>query len=142
MAQGIYGLGARLVMASLSAATSGSTSQTVVELTNIGDVSMSADDIDISSHSARTRSFLKGLVDMGEVPFEGNYKTTQGPKIKEYLASRHSTLTQTIAVPGKFKMTFPGYIKGFAFGIPHDGKVSMSGSIKIGGSASLTTSTS
>lgn len=135
MAQGIYGLGAKLSVNSTETAT------TVTELTMIGDVSMSADDIDLSSHSSRIRSFAKGLVDGGEVPFEGNYKTTQGPDLMAHLVSGGSTESQAIYVPGKFKMTFPGYLKSFSFGVPHDGKVSMSGTIKVSGTATLSTST-
>ena len=138
---GIYGLGAKLVITSLSA-SSASTEQSLVELTNIGEISMSADDIDVSSHASRIKQYLKGMVEMGEVPFEGNYQVEQGPKIVEYLISNHSTLEQTIVVPGKFKMVFPGYIKGFSFGVPHDGKVSMGGALKIGGLPTLSTSTS
>ena len=132
---GIYGLGAKLALASTATGT------TVTELTNIGEVNMTAEDIDVSSHSARVKTFLKGLVDMGEVPFAGNYRTTQGPAILAHLVSGASTQTQSIFVPGKFKMTFPGYVKGFSFGVPHDGKVSMSGSLKVAGAATLSTST-
>ena len=132
---GIYGLGAKLVIASTAAAT------TLTELTNIGEISMTADDIDVSSHVSRIKSYLKGMVEMGDVPFEGNYRTTQGPALLAHLVSKGSTYTQSIYVPGKFKMTFPGYLKGFSFGVPHDGKVSMSGTLKVAGLAILSTST-
>ena len=147
---GIYGLGAKLVISSLTSVYStdtetwsySSTSATLVEITNIGEISMSADDIDVSSHASRIKSYVKGLVEMGEVPFTGNYKTTDGPVIQKYLTNLGSTETQQIIVPGKFKMTFPGYVKAFGFSIPHDNKVTMSGAIKVAGAPTLSASTS
>ncbi len=132
---GIYGLGAKLVIDSTAAET------TITELTNIGEVNMTADDIDISSHSSRIKSYLKGLIDMGEVPFTGNYLSAQGPLIMAHLVSGGSTQTQSIIVPGKMKMTFPGYLKAFSFGVPHDGKVAMSGTLKVSGLSTLSATT-
>ena len=132
---GIHGLGAKLILASTAAAT------TITELTNIGEISMTAADIDVSSHATRVKTYLKGLIDMGEVPFTGNYQIVQGPAIMAHLVSKASTSTQSIVVPGKFKITFPGYLKGFSFGVSHENKVGMSGSIKISGLATLLTST-
>ena len=132
---GLHGLGAKLSIDSTATAT------TITELTNIGELNFTAADIDTSSHAARVRTFLKGLIDMGEVPFTGNYRTTQGPSILAHLVSGGSTYEQSIIVPGYYKMTFPGYIKGFGFGIPHDDKVSMSGTLKVAGTATLSTST-
>ena len=132
---GIYGLGAKLIIASTEAAT------TITELSNIGEISMSADDIDVSSHASRVKTYIKGLIDMGTVPFTGNYKSTQGPAIMAHLVSSGSTYSQSIIIPGKFKMTFPGYLNSFSFGVPHDNKVTMSGAIKVAGLATLSTST-
>ena len=145
---GIYGLGAKLVATALTTHYSTaagaylSTSYTLVEITNIGETNMTAADIDVSSHAGRVRSFLKGLIDMGEVPFTGNYQVAVGPKVTEYLTNSASTQEQRVIVPGHFLMTFPGYVKGFGFGIPHDDKISMSGVIKISGSPTIYTSTS
>lgn len=133
---GNYGLGAKLIVAD------DSTTITFIEITNLGDINMTADDIDVSSHASRIKTYIKGQVELGEVPFTGNYLTTQGPDILDFLTDANSTETQTIVVPDKFRMTFPGYVKGFGFGVPHDGKVSMSGAIKIAGSVSLFATTS
>ena len=140
---GIHGLGAELVLASFTS-SGGSTDHTIVELTNIGEITMSADDIDVSSLADRFKQYTKGLIEPGEVAFTGNYMSTDGPKVLEYLASDATTAEaiQRINVPGHFTMTFPGYVKGFGFGIPYDGKVSMSGSIKISGLATIHASTS
>ena len=138
---GIHGLGAKLVISSITTSEA-STSYTLVELTNIGEVTMSADDIDVSSFADRFKQYAKGLIEPGEVAFEGNYQTTDGPKVLEYLASDATTEQQEIIVPDHFKMTFPGYLKAFSFGIPYDGKISLNGAIKISGLATLTTSTS
>ena len=132
---GIHGLGAKLVIASTAADT------TVTELTNIGEVTMSADDIDVSSFANRVKQYVKGLIEPGEVAFEGNYQVAQGPLLFTHLTSKGTTQTQTIIVPDHFKVTFPGYLKGFSFGIPYDGKVSMNGVLKVGGTATLSTST-
>jgi len=132
---GIHGLGAKLIINSTEPTT------TVTELTNIGEISMTADDIDVSSFANRIKQYVKGLIEPGEAAFEGNYQVEQGPELVAHLVSKGTTQTQTIVVPGKFKMTFPGYLKQFSFGIPYEGKVSMNGIIKIGGTASLSTST-
>ena len=132
---GIHGLGAKLVIDSTEAAS------TITELTNIGEITMSADDIDVSSLADRFKQYVKGLIEPGEAAFTGNYDVDDGPKLLAHLASAGTTQTQQIVVPGHFKMTFPGYLKGFGFGIPYDGKVSMSGTLKISGLATLSTST-
>ena len=132
---GIHGLGAKLVIDSGAGAT------TVTELTNIGEITMSADDIDVSSLADRFKQYVKGLIEPGEAAFTGNYMSSQGPDLLAHLASDATTETQTIIVPGHFKMTFPGYMKSFGFGIPYDGKISMSGTLKISGLAILSTST-
>ncbi len=152
---GLYGLGAKLVLKSLNSVYSTSTgwsypstTATLVNITNIGEVNMTADDIDISTHESRVKFFLKGLVDMGEVPFTGNYLSSEGPVVKKHLtnagdpAGGGSTEEQVIIVPGKFRMTFPGYVKAVSFGIPHDGKVSMNGALKVSGLATMYASTS
>lgn len=125
---GVYGLGATLTITS-----TGSTNDTLVELTNIGDLNMTADDIDISSHAARIKQYLKGQVELGEIPFTGNYMVAQGPSLYDHLASGSSTDTQTLSVPGALTLAVSGYLKAFGFGVPHDGKVSLSGAVKLSG---------
>ena len=136
---GNYGLGAKIIIDNDS---TDDESITLIEIENIGEVNMTADDIDVSSHASRIKQYLKGQVELGEVPFTGNYLTTQGPDIYDFLVDSNSTETQTIVVPGHFRMTFPGYVTGFGFSVPQDGKVSMSGAIKIGGAISLYATTS
>ena len=137
---GIHGLGAKLVITAITTAGA-STSATLVEITNIGEINMTAVDIDVSSHASRVKTYLKGLIDVGEVPFTGNYKVADGPVVLRYLTNAGSTGQHRIIVPGKFLMTFPGYVKAFGFGVPHDDKVSMSGAIKMSGAPTLYTST-
>lgn len=136
---GEYGLGAKIVVNGESTTT---TDVSLIHLTNIGDLNMTADDIDVSSHNARIKQYLKGQVEMGEVPFTGNYLSSEGPDILEFLTDGASDEEQQVVVPGQFRMTFPGYVKAFGFGVPHDGKVSLSGAIKIAGTVQLYATTS
>jgi hypothetical protein len=145
---GLHGLGAKLTVTALTTIWSTaagaylSTSHDLIELTNIGEVNMTADDIDVSSFANRVKQYVKGLIEPGEASFEGNFLTTDAPKVKTYLESQGSTYQQRITVPGKFLVTFPGYVRAFSFGIPYDGKISMNGGIKIAGTATFYTSTS
>ena len=132
---GIYGLGATLQVDSTAGAAT-----TIIELENIGEMNFTADDIDVSSHASRIKQYLKGQVELGEIPFTGNYLSSQGPSLYSHLASGTSTGTQTLTVPGGPTLTVSGYLKAFGFGVPQDGKVSLSGAVKLSGH-SITLST-
>ncbi len=131
---GIYGLGATLSVDSTAGAAT-----VLVELTNVGDLAMTADDIDVTSHANRIKQYLKGQVELGEIPFTGNYMTAQAPALYAHLASGTSTGTQTLTFPtstgGTVTVEGSGYLKAFGFGVPMDGKVSITGAVKLSGHA-------
>ncbi len=135
---GQYGLRARILLHSTVAA---STEELIVELTNIGDLSMTADDIDVTSHNNRIKQYLKGQVELGEVPFSGNFLSSQADDLLEHLTAEHTTQYQRVVVPGQLMVRFPGYLKAYGFGVPMDGKVGMTGAIKITDELALFAST-
>ncbi len=130
---GTYGLGATLSVNSTHAAT------LLVELTNIGDLSLTADDIDVTSHNERIKQYLKGQVELGEIPFSGNFLSSQAPALYNHLISASSTNEQTLEFPGStggdVTVAASGYLKNLGFGVPMDGKVSLTGAIKLSGHA-------
>ncbi len=115
----------------LNSTVAASTEELIVELTNVGDLAMTADDIDVTSHNNRIKQYLKGQVELGEVPFVGNFLTTQAQDLLEHMTSEHTTQYQDVVVPGQFIVRFPGYLKAYGFGVPMDGKVAMTGALKI-----------
>ncbi len=125
---GTYGLGAELSVNSSHGPT------VLVELTNIGDLSLTADDIDVTSHNERIKQYLKGQVELGEIPFTGNFMTTQATALYNHLISASSTREQTLTFD-VITVTASGYLKAFGFGVPMDGKVSLTGAVKLSGHA-------
>jgi predicted secreted protein len=118
------------------------TNSTVSELTSIGMPSLSADDIDVTTHNDtdKVREFIKGLIDPGEVSIEGNMNYDDYAIL--YAAMTTTSLySLTITLPTSPSVTnFAAncFMKGLESEAPHDDKIEMSASLKITGKPVLT----
>lgn len=112
-------------------------STTVNELTSIGDLDTSADDIEVTDYQATDgyKEFIQGLKDGGELEIEGNFypsDTGQSNLISDFNAG--TTQEVVITLPGSIgAWTFDAYVKAFATQVPLDGKVGFSATLKITG---------
>jgi predicted secreted protein len=128
-------------MASNATAGAGTTiswnGTTVNEVTSIGDLDTSADDIEVTDYQSTDgyKEYIQGLKDGGEVEVEGNFypsDTGQSNLISDYNAgtSREAIIT----LPGSIgTWTFDAYVKGFATQTPIDGKVGFTATLKVTG---------
>ena len=110
-----------------------STAQAIGELTNISGPGITADTIDVTSHNSTDafREYVSGLLDGGEVSFEGNLMTASAANtIITELVARAST-TCCVIFPTGAAWEFEGIVTAFETDAPHDGKMGMSGTIKV-----------
>jgi len=128
-------------MASNATAGAGTTiswnGTTVNEVTSIGDLDTSADDIEVTDYQSTDgyKEYIQGLKDGGELEIEGNFypsDTGQSNLISDFNAG--TTREVIITLPGSIgTWTFDAYVKGFATQVPLDGKVGFSATLKITG---------
>lgn len=113
----------------------------VVEMTSISGPSQSADTIDVTNHDSadQFREFLAGLRDGGEVTFEGNFiqGDTDGQIAMHTDFQAGTKRTWTIQMPGWVasapQFSGEGFLTAFSVDFPFDGKISVSGTIKVTG---------
>lgn len=113
------------------------TTKTVTELTMISSPVYDADDLDTTTHNNtdRFRTYIKGLIDAGEIDFEG-FGNNADIDILEPLAGTTTEQSVTITVPTDGSVTkfeCNGYLKSFEVGAPHDDLIEMNGTIKVSG---------
>lgn len=132
MSTGVLGNGATLQIST----------STITELTSIGLPGLSADDLDVTTHNDtdKVRQFVKGLIDAGEVSFEGNVNYTDYAAVYAQAVTTSSyTVTITLPTsPSVTKFECYGYVKGLEGEAPHDDLINFSGSLKISGKPILT----
>lgn len=110
---------------------------TVNEVTSIGDLDTSADDIEVTDYQSTDgyKEFIQGLKDGGELEIEGNFypsDTGQSNLISDFNAG--TTREVIITLPGSIgTWTFDAYVKGFATQTPIDGKVGFTATLKVTG---------
>jgi predicted secreted protein len=117
----------------------------IAELTNISGPSQSADTIDLTSHDSSDayREFVAGLRDGGEISFEGNLITTDstGQIAMHTDFQAGSTKAWSITFPSSLgSMAGNGIVTAFELSYPAEGKISISGTIKVTGKPTLTIS--
>ena len=135
-----------------------STAAGIGELTNISGPTMSAEQIDVSSHDSvgNFREFVAGFLDAGEISLEGNLVTDGGADtLVEYFGDRGThhfhvlfpaTGTSTSAdldehTSGYYmRWVFYGQVTGVETAAPYDDKASFSASVKVSGQPYLTVS--
>jgi len=119
------------------------------ELTSISGPSQSLDTIDVTSHDSTSafKEFVNGLLDGGEISFEGNFVSGdsdgqiamhtdfQAGSVKTWIIKHPAWVESSHEYP---QITGSGYVTSFALSYPHDGKISVSGTIKVTGKPTLT----
>ena len=109
----------------------------ILDLTNVGDLNLEATDIDMTDHQSvdGVMEFIKGLINPGEIPFQGSIKNVSNAEaIFAALKSRDNEEIKVVFPTSPLcAFTVDGYVKTFSVGLPHDGKIAMSGSIKASG---------
>ena len=120
------------------------------DLTGIGGPNMSVDTIDVTAHDSTGgfREFVAGLIDGGDITFEGNLLTAAaGDEIIELAEERANVLfivkfptSGTIVADANNREAWllAGSVVGFETNAPHDGKIGFSASIKLTGQPFLT----
>ncbi len=118
-------------------------SQTVAEITSISGPSIKVDALDVTSHGSTSafREFIAGLADAGEISIDVNFYPgdTNGQKamIDDAIARTSRTVVITGPAAAAFTWTATAIITGFDPGLPHDGSMSASFTLKITGVPTL-----
>jgi predicted secreted protein len=157
---GFAGLGTILRMSSAGGTlATTSTAAGIADLTNISGPSMSAEEIDVSSHDSdgNFREFVAGFLDAGEISLEGNLSTAaQGAAVlsaafndraqRQFhivfpkLVSTSTAIGDCSALYLRWK--FDGTITGVETAAPYDDKATFSSTIRITGAPHLIASSS
>jgi len=92
----------------------------------------------VNAHRAGAfREFVAGLIDAGEISFEGNLiDVTQSDEIMDAIVDR-DVLEFEIEFPEGEEWSFDGIVTGFEVSAPHDGKIGFSASVKVTGEPEL-----
>ena len=160
---GFSALGTILRMSSAngSLATT-STAASIADLTNISGPTMSAEEIDVSSHDSTTyfREFVSGFLDGGEISLEGNLgaSTSAGAIVLNDAFNDRSERHFHVVFPATgtnssgtaatqqsnfyLRWDFYGTVTGVETAAPYDDKASFSASIRISGAPVLTAASS
>jgi predicted secreted protein len=118
------------------------------DLTNISGPSMSADQIDVSSHGSTGifREFVAGFKDAGEISLEGNLTASGGADdlLDAFKDRRTRNFHINFPVPtatstARLRWQLAGTVSGVETAVPYDDKVSFSASIRLTGVPTLTT---
>lgn len=116
-------------------------STTISEITSISAPNLSAETIDVTTHSSagQYREFIKGLRDGGEITIEGNF-TTASASATIVALETGSTQTVTIDYPTSPSVTrFTATVLSTSFGMeaPVDGVIPFSAAFKVTGKPTL-----
>ena len=117
-------------------ATIGAVLTDIGNLTSIGGLDLSADDIDVTEHDSSDdyREFIAGLKDGGAVSLEGNFVTVAGLQPLKTLFDSGNVVAMEIVFPDTLgKWAFSGYINALSTDQPMDDKISFSCSVKVTG---------
>ena len=117
----------------------------ILELTSLSGPTESAETIDMTSHDSSDtyREFIAGLRDGGELSFEGNFipSDSTGQIAMHTDFQSGSTKTWSITFPSSLgSMAGNGIVTAFELSYPAEGKISISGTIKVTGKPTLTIS--
>jgi predicted secreted protein len=150
---GFSALGTVLRMSSPSSTlTVNSTVAGIGDLTNISGPSMSAEEIDVSSHDSdgNFREFVAGFLDPGEISLEGNLTAAGGAADlnaafnDRALRNFHAVFPEVISTgPGLIgsasylRWVFNGTVTGVETAAPYDDKATFSATVRITGAPIL-----
>lgn len=131
---GVFGYG------TVFSVTVGSVLKPIANLTNIGGLDLTADEIDVTDHDSEDgfREFISGLKDGGSVSLEGNFTDDASQKDLLNLLVSGTVVPMTIAFPdGLATWSFEGFVSGFGTEGPLDDKIPFTASVKVSGKPTL-----
>ena len=118
------------------------------DLTNIGGPNISVDTIDVSAHDSADgfREFVAGVIDGGDISFEGNFTdAASGVEITDLIDTRaivsfrvRFTTTGTSTGTNWDTWLFTGALVNFETEAPFDGKIGFNAGVKLSGKPFLT----
>lgn len=120
--------------------TSGGSLVPVAGLKKIGGVSISADDVDVTTHGSADgyREFIQGLKDAGTIDVEGIFLADTSQQAVKTLLDSGDVVAMEIDFPDDLaSWTFNGYINALSTEAPLDDAVAFTAGIKISGKPSL-----
>ena len=156
---GFSALGTKFIMSTdpLLLGTTGWSSEALGDLTNISGPTMSAEEIDVSSHDSEGnfREFVAGFLDAGEISLEGNLtvgggvdrmNTAFGDRANRYFSVVFPATGTSAASTEKllghwFRWMFEGAVTGVETAAPFDDKATFSGTVRISGQPVLSATT-
>jgi predicted secreted protein len=114
---------------------------TVSEMTNIGGMGGSADMLDSTTHDSTTRfrTFVKGIIESGEISIDAYFNYNNCNTVSELLAT---TSLQSITVtypttPSATQFACNGHVSGYEVTDPFDDLMGMSINVKISGKPTI-----
>lgn len=112
----------------------------IANLTSIGGLDLSADDIDVTEHDSADdyREFIQGMKDGGAVSLEGNFvSVTELQKLKTLFDSGDVVAMEIVFPDTLGKWAFNGYVNALSTDEPMDDKIGFSASVKVTGKPTL-----
>lgn len=116
------------------------TGLTVGELTEIGLLDVSVEDLDVTSHDSpnQWREFLGGLKDGGTISGTVRFDPADHGAILDAVGDNHDIRITLPPDADSAEVTFPGYVNGLTGTAPHDNALEAEVSIKVAGEPSIT----
>ena len=155
---GFSALGTLLKMSSAGGTlATTSTAAAIADLTNISGPTMSAEEIDVSSHDSTGyfREFVAGFLDAGEISLEGNLSTaaqgatTLNDAFKDRTSRQFNIVfpkvistSSSLGDGAYLRWKFDGTVTGIETAAPYDDKATFSSTIRITGAPFLIASSS
>ena len=138
---GFSAFGTQLWMCGSSA--SPGSDDAIGDLTNISGPSMSAEEIDVTSHDSTGayREFVASFLDPGEISVEGNLMSGGGAEdmVDAFNARAKQSFVVRFPTTDNLQWAFDGYVTGVETDAPYDDKASFSATIKVSGAPTLGT---
>ena len=135
---GISALGTKFKMSTASSFAAG---DEVGDLTNISGPTMSAEEIDVSSHDTTGdyREFASGFLDAGEMSLEGNLREDGGAEdlVDAFNDRKVRNFEVIFPTTGNLTWSFAGHVTGVETAAPYDDKASFSATVRITGKPTL-----
>lgn len=122
----------------------GSTAVTIGSLTSIGELSPTADELDVTTldSTGGYREFVVGFKDSGEVTLTGYHKDDAGQKAARTAFNNNETGEFVITFSDGATFTFDGFFKGYTVGsVEVDGAVGFGATIRVSGPVTETAET-
>jgi len=118
---------------------------TIARLTEIGEVDVSADDVEITTHDSvnAIREYIRGLVDPGEITFTGVWiaDASQQDVFDDVFGGLGANGNFRIVLPASMgQLDFAGYFGGWRLNPQLEDRIEFGGRIKISGAVTLTIS--